>query len=128
MFRMIVEGRFSAAHALRGYPGPCCQLHGHNYQVQVRLEGCELNELGMLIDYADVKTALNDILARFDHVFLNDLPEFADINPTSEELARLLYLRLRERLFTTDELRARVRLTEVVVYETERQGVGYGEA
>jgi 6-pyruvoyltetrahydropterin/6-carboxytetrahydropterin synthase len=128
MFRMIVEGHFSAAHALRGYPGPCCQLHGHNYLVQVRLEGSELDELGMLIDYTEVKGALTDILAPFDHGYLNDLPEFTELNPTSEALARLLFTRLRERLFSREELRRRVRLAEVIVYENERQGVGYGEA
>ncbi|OPZ85687.1 MAG: 6-carboxy-5,6,7,8-tetrahydropterin synthase [bacterium ADurb.Bin429] len=128
MFRMTVEGRFSAAHSLRGYPGPCCQLHGHNYLVQVRLEGEELDELGMLVDYTDVKAALIDALAPFDHQYLNDLPDFVAVNPTSEALARLLYSRVSERLFTREELRRRVRLTEVIVFENERQGVGYGEA
>ncbi|HOF89371.1 MAG TPA: 6-carboxytetrahydropterin synthase QueD [Armatimonadota bacterium] len=128
MFRMTVEGRFSAAHSLRGYPGPCCRLHGHNYLVQVRLEGEELDALGMLVDYTEVKAALTDALAPFDHQYLNDLPDFAAVNPTSEALARLLYARVCERLFTRDDLRRRVRVTEVIICENERQGVGYGEA
>lgn len=127
MYRMTVEGRFSAAHSLRDYPGPCCQLHGHNYCVEVRLAGAELDALGMLIDYTEVKRALTDALEPFDHAYLNDLPEFAEVNPTSENIARLLYARIKERLFTTDDTRRRVRLVEVIVYETERQGVGYGE-
>jgi len=127
MFRMSVEGQFSAAHSLREYPGPCCQLHGHNYIVQVRLTGTELDALGMLVDYTDVKRALAEALAPLDHAYLNDLPEFATVNPTSENIARLLYARIKANLLTTDDLRRRVRLAEVVVYETERQGVGYGE-
>lgn len=127
MFRMTVEGQFSAAHAIRNYPGPCCQLHGHNYRVVVSLDGEVLDQLGLLIDYTDVKRALSEVLAPFDHVNLNELAEFSVINPSSEELARLLYYRLKEALLTTDDLRARIHLTEVAVFESERQGVGYGE-
>ncbi len=127
MYRMTVQDRFSAAHALREYNGPCCQLHGHNYTVEVRLAGTELDALGMLVDYREVKEALAKALAPFDHGYLNDLTEFAEVNPTSENIARLLYTRVKEQFFTRDDLRRRVRLVEVVVYETERQGVGYGE-
>ena len=127
MFRMTVESQFSAAHAIRDYPGPCCQLHGHNYRVVVHLAGEELDALGMLIDYTVVKGLLSTLLAPWDHAYLNDLPEFAVINTTSEEIARLLYVRLRDALPLTDDIRRRVRLTQVEIYESDRQGVGYGE-
>lgn len=127
MFRMSVEGRFSAAHQIRGHTGPCCRLHGHNYGVEVHLAGDELDGLGMLIDYGDIKRALAEVLAPLDHAYLNDIAPFTTVNPTSEEIARYLYHRLREALLSTDDLRRRVRLQEVVVYETEKQGVGYGE-
>ncbi len=93
----------------------------------MRLAGTELDALGMLIDYREVKLALAEAIAPFDHAYLNDLPEFTTVNPTSENIARLLYSRVKDHLFTTDDLRRRVRLVEVAVYETERQGVGYGE-
>ena len=127
MYRMTVEARFSAAHFLRNYPGPCCQLHGHNYCVEARLAGTELDALGMLVDYTIVKRALTEAVEPFDHAYLNELPEFTEVNPTSENIARLLYTRVKERLLTTQDLRRRVRLVEVIVYETEKQGVGYGE-
>ncbi len=127
MYRMSVQDRFSAAHALREYEGPCCQLHGHNYTVEVRLAGTELDALGMLVDYREVKEALATVLAPYDHAYLNDMPEFTEVNPTSENIAHLLYLRMKEIFFTRDDLRRRVRLAAVIVYETERQGVGYGE-
>ena len=127
MFRMTVESQFSAAHAIRNYPGPCCQLHGHNYRVVVHLAGAELDALGMLIDYTDVKRALTEVLAPLDHAYLNDLPAFAVTNPTSEEIARHLFHRLNEALFTTDDLRCRIHISEVTVFESEKQGVGYGE-
>ena len=127
MYRMVVESQFSAAHAIRNYPGPCCRLHGHTYGVVVRLAGEELDALGMLIDYTDVKRALAEVLAPYDHQYLNDLAEFTEVNPTSEILARTIYHRLRDALFTTDDLRRRVRLVEVAIFESDRQGVGYGE-
>lgn len=128
MFRMTVEGQFSAAHAICGYPGPCQYLHGHNYRVLVRLAGEELDQLGMLIDYTVVKAALAQVLDPLDHRYLNELPELSETNTTSEQLAQYIYSRLKDTLLTTDDLRRRVRLTEVVVYESEKQCVGYGEA
>lgn len=125
---MTVEGGFSAAHALRDYPGPCCRVHGHNYRVVVHLAGEELDALGMLIDFTEVKAALARITDRFDHAMLNELAEFTTVNPTSEAIARHIYQHLRDDLFTREEIRRRVRLTEVEVYETDRQGVGYGES
>jgi len=124
---MEVEGQFSAAHVIHGYQGACNRLHGHNYRILVRLAGEELDKLGMLIDYAAVKRALTEVIAPLDHAYLNDLESFAAANTTSEEIARYLYHRLQETLLNTDDLRRRVRLTEVMVYETGRQGVGYGE-
>jgi len=127
MYRMVVEGQFSAAHEIRGHAGLCCKLHGHNYRIVAHLAGEELDDLGMLIDYGDVKRALAQVLRPLDHAYLNEIDPFTIVNPTSEEIARLIYARLRDALLTTEDLRRRVRLREVVVYETEKQGVGYGE-
>jgi len=127
MYRMTVEGQFSAAHEIRGHTGLCCKLHGHNYRIVVHLAGEELDQLGMLIDYSDVKRALAQVLLPLDHAYLNEIDPFTIINPTSEEIARVIFVRLRDALLITDDLRRRVRLQEVVVYETEKQGVGYGE-
>jgi len=127
MFHMTVEGRFSAAHAIREYPGACQYLHGHNYRVVVYLAGAELDRLGLLIDYTDVKRALEVVLAPYDHAYLNELPYFTAHNPTSEEIARVLYRELHAALFVTPDLQRRVRLVRVDVFESENQGVGYGE-
>ncbi len=127
MYHMTVEGRFSAAHCIREHPGACRRLHGHNYRVVVHLTGSELDALGMLVDYGDVKHALTIVLQPYDHGYLNELPDFETVNPTSEGLARTLFRQLRETLLTTDDLRRRVHVREVVVFEAEHQGVGYGE-
>ena len=124
---MTVESTFSAAHAIREYPGVCQRLHGHNYRVVVRLTGEKLDKLGMLVDYVDVKRALTEALSSFDHRYLNEVDDFLEVNPTCEELARVIYRRFKAALLTTDDLRSRVSVADVTIYESEKTGVGYGE-
>jgi len=86
----MVESQFDSAHNLRGYEGPCESLHGHTYRVQVCYSGAQLDECGMLIDFKRLKSALNDIICHLDHCYLNDLPEFKEINPTAENIAKTI--------------------------------------
>jgi 6-pyruvoyltetrahydropterin/6-carboxytetrahydropterin synthase len=72
------------AHMLPGHP-KCGQLHGHTYKVEVVLEG-EIKD-GMLIDFSDMKRAVNDILNRYDHKSLNDFLEY----PTVENICLMLH-------------------------------------
>jgi len=81
MFEVSVEETFAAGHALRNYHGKCENVHGHNYRVQVTMEGEELNDAGLLVDFADVKRLVRAVVARLDHQFLNDLAPFDAINP-----------------------------------------------
>ena len=55
MFQVSVEETFSAGHALRGYRGKCENLHGHNYRVRVTLEGPQLDSIGLLCDFTQLK-------------------------------------------------------------------------
>ena len=91
MYRINVRRHFESAHALRGYRGKCENVHGHRYQVVVSLETADLNELGLAIDFCEVKNALNTILERFDHHHLNDVAPFDEINPSAENIARVIY-------------------------------------
>ena len=98
MFELMVEDTFDAAHALRGYEGPCENLHGHTWKVQVFLRGDKLNNLGLLLDFKKVKAELGLVLNEFDHQNLNDLPRFEKENPSCENLARIIYEQLKKRL------------------------------
>jgi len=91
MFELAVEDSFDAAHALRGYDGPCENLHGHTWKVKVFLQGDKLNEIGLLEDFKNIKKHLKTILDEFDHTNLNDLALFQKINPSSENLAKIIY-------------------------------------
>ncbi len=74
MFEVTVEQTFAAGHALRNYKGKCENVHGHNFKVQVRIEGQRLDESGMLVDFIDVKTVMRKVIERLDHQFLNEVP------------------------------------------------------
>jgi 6-pyruvoyltetrahydropterin/6-carboxytetrahydropterin synthase len=119
MFELIVEKTIAAAHYLRNYQGPCERLHGHNYKIVVYVVGDRLNDAGMLVDFGEIKTALNAILDRFDHYNLNDLPEFADLSPSAENIARVIGDALARRPFE------RGRVDRVQVWETPTQGATY---
>jgi 6-pyruvoyltetrahydropterin/6-carboxytetrahydropterin synthase len=112
MFELSVTTHFSAAHRLAGYPGQCARLHGHNWEVQVYLQGPSLNDLGMLLDFREIKAALKDALAELDHADLNELPAFMAHNPTSENIARYLYEVLARRFDAASCRIARVSVAE----------------
>jgi len=118
MFELRVEVSFSAGHALRGYQGKCANPHGHNYRVQVAVEGPRLNSIGLLLDFGDLKKALRAVCQRFDHAYLNDLPEFATINPSAEGVARYVFDEVG-RMLAADLAEVGARLKEAVVQETD---------
>ncbi len=91
---MSVISRFSGAHHLRGYDGPCGKVHGHNWEVEVFVRGSGLDQLGMLADFTAIKSSMREVLARLDHEDLNIVAAFESRNPTSENLARHLHERL----------------------------------
>lgn len=91
MYELSIAGSFSSAHFLRQYPGSCKNLHGHTWRVEVTIASADLNELGLVFDFREIKRKLKEFLGPLDHTCLNDLPAFAKENPTTENLARYVY-------------------------------------
>ena len=120
MFELTVRDEFSAAHQLRGYEGACENFHGHNWKVEVVVRGSRLNEIGILLDFKELKKALKEIISELDHRHLNEHPAFKDRNPSSENLARFIFERLEERLAGKP-----VEVFRVTVCETERACASY---
>ena len=105
---------FAAAHSISEHPGKCRHLHGHNYRVRVHLQAEELDELGMVTDFARLKEHVGEVAGRFDHRVLNDIPPFDELSPTAELLAEHIYRGVAERLGD-----GRVGVSRVEVWETE---------
>ena len=121
MFEVSVEQTFAAAHALRNYHGKCENVHGHNYRVQVRVSGPELDASGMLVDFVELKRILRGAIERLDHQFLNEIAPFDDINPSAENIARYFFDAVHQNL--RSETAAEV--DEVKVWETDIQYASY---
>jgi 6-pyruvoyltetrahydropterin/6-carboxytetrahydropterin synthase len=114
------EFDFEAAHRLPNVPPghKCARLHGHSFRVAVHIAGDVDPKLGWVMDFADIKAAFEPILATLDHYYLNEIEGLE--NPTSENLARWIWRRLKPAL---------PKLTKVVVRETCTSGCVYaGEA
>ncbi len=122
MYELEITKQFSGAHLLKGYPGDCRKLHGHNWLVTVILQAAALDEIGIALDFKVLKRELDASISRFDHAYLNELPEFADCNPTSENLSRILYFDLGRRLNT-----AQVKVVRVKVAESPGSSASYFE-
>ena len=91
MYEVNVDEEFAAAHNLRGYKGKCEDLHGHNYKVRVTVAGEELDSVGLLCDFVQVKKVIRDVIRALDHKYLNELPPFDVLNPSAENIARYIF-------------------------------------
>lgn len=110
----MIERNFSSAHQLRGYKGKCENLHGHNYKIEIYARGRELNNIGLLVDFVELKEAADDLVTYLDHRNLNELEPFIEEqNPSAENLARFVLERLASRI--DDD---RVRIYKVRCFET----------
>ena len=119
MYDLFIKTHFAAAHKLRGYKGACEHLHGHNWRIDVVVQRAELDELGMVCDFHEIKDITAKALAELDHHYLNEKPPFDTINPTSENIARIIYEKL------TDLLPEGVSPKSVTAWESENCGVCY---
>jgi 6-pyruvoyltetrahydropterin/6-carboxytetrahydropterin synthase len=118
MYEVMIEDTFAAAHRLLNYQGICENQHGHNWKVQVYVVGNELDEAGILVDFKILSAALQKVLAKIDHVDLNNLEAFKNKSPSSELIARFIY----------DSLKTMVDgVTRVSVWETEKSKATYWE-
>ena len=121
MFEVTIEETFAAGHALRNYRGKCENVHGHNYRCQVTLEGAELDSIGLLVDFVELKKVVHAVLDRMDHQWLNEFPPFDVLNPSAENMARYIYDEVSEGLKT----RQGVRVGAIRLWETDTASATY---
>lgn len=124
MYEVTVEESFAAGHALRGYRGKCENVHGHNYKVQVTLQGQTLDATGLLVDFVEVKRILHAAVERLDHRFLNEVPPFDVQNPSAENMARYFYEEIHAGLQAC-QLAVPVEVSEIRIWETDTSVAAY---
>lgn len=123
MFELTVIVEFEAAHRIVDYPGKCNRLHGHNWSVEVTVKGSKLNELGMLIDFKELKNAVNATLDQLDHVYLNELDAFTKNNPTAEHIAKYIFEQLENNTLFNGEIKVK----RIKVWESPKSAVSYSK-
>ncbi len=99
MYTLAVRRSFIARHALIGGDwGRENEPNSHGYVLELQLSGEALDAHGFLVDIVDVDQHLDELVGRYRDAMLNDLPEFAGLNPSLENFARILTLALTDRL------------------------------
>ncbi len=122
MFRLKILTSFAAAHCLINYQGDCENLHGHNWRVEVTVRAGELDDAGLGIDFKILKAETNQLLKTLDHKYLNELPPFSGLSPSSENIARFLYRELSNKLNTDN-----IRVETITVWESDFACASYSE-
>lgn len=122
MYKISIETHFAASHQLHGYQGPCKTLHGHTWRVRVEVKSDRIDDIGISVDFKDLKRLTHDVIERLDHKHINDIPPFDRENPTAENLARYIYAEVKQRL------PGGVNMVEVVLWESANYAVTYSES
>lgn len=121
-YTLKVVSDFASAHTLRDYPGACSRMHGHNWKVEAEVIACQLDSVGMGVDFKTIKSAVKKLTDTLDHRYLNDIEPFDSINPTAENIAAWLYRNLSEKL--NNEY---IQVSAITLWETERACVRFTE-
>ncbi len=122
MYDVTVKTGFAAAHQLRLYDGKYENLHGHNWTAQVTVEADELDPIGVGIDFVKLKALVEKNLSELDYHNINEVPPFDELNPSAENIARWLFLKLKVEVNTNS-----TRVKRVEICEMEGCGASYFE-
>ena len=122
MYDVTVKTGFAAAHQLRLYDGKYENLHGHNWTAQVSVEADELDPIGVGIDFVKLKAMVEKNLRELDYHNINEVPPFDEQNPSAENIARWLFLKLKVEVNSNS-----TRMKRVEICEMEGCGASYFE-
>ena len=121
MYTVAVKRDFVAQHFLIGGDwGAENEKHSHHYVVELRLDGASLDRHGYLVDIVDIEYQLDAMVAHYRDTTLNDLPEFAGLNPSIEHFSRILCQTLAENISASN-----LNALTVVIWENDIAWASY---
>ena len=121
MYELGIKRDFIARHFLIGGDwGPETFPNSHHYVLELQLEGSELDQHGYLVDIVDVAKHLDETVNNYKEQMLNEKPEFAGLNPSLENFARILAISLSERIKAEN-----ISEIKVVLWENESAWAAY---
>lgn len=121
MFEVMIKTEFASAHNLRDYKGACEAIHGHNWKVDILVEAEELDSTGLAVDFNLLKEKSGEIIGELDHIYLNDYEAFREKNPSSENIAKFIFERMKECIPNS------VKMKKITVWETDDAAASYYE-
>lgn len=121
MFEIMIKTEFASAHNLRDYKGACETVHGHNWKVDIVVEAVELDSTGLAVDFNLLKEKSGNIIGELDHIYLNEHEAFREKNPSSENIAKFIFERMKE--YLPDG----VSMKRITVWETDDAAATYYE-
>lgn len=110
------EFHFEAAHRLPNVPEghKCARLHGHSFHVRLTVNGEAPEPSGWVMDFAELKSAFEPVYQQLDHHYLNDITGLE--NPTSENIARWIWKKMKPRLPQLSQIEIRETCTSGCIY------------
>ncbi len=93
-----VQDHFDAAHFLKDYKGKCSMMHGHTWDIILKVSTQTLDNIGMGLDFKSLKEILKSETEKYDHKIINDTAPFTEINPTAENLAREIFMSAQKKI------------------------------
>lgn len=120
MFTLDYKHDFCLAKQLKPGSGPCSRLHGSHFRLHCQITSKQLSDQGMVIDYQELKMRIDPIIAELDHQHLNTIKPFDKLNPTTENLAEWLFIRLEQCI---DDLN--INLKSIRLVENDAFGITY---
>ncbi len=120
MWEISQETVVAAAHQLRLAPGEGERLHGHNWRIKAVVRASQLDSSGFVLDFNALGATLRALVEPYEHVFLNEIAPFDDVNPTAENIARVIADNLAAKI---DD--ARVKVARVEVWENDTCAATY---
>ena len=120
MYELKVVTKFAAAHQLTMVGSKCENMHGHNWKVEVFVQGEKTDEAGVLVDFGKIKKHVRDIMSMLDHKYLNELEYFQQSQPSSENIAYFVATELQKTLDSPS-----VSVSRVTAWESDDAGATY---
>ncbi len=121
MYRLQIQTSISAAHFLKEYDGNCSVLHGHNWKIEVAVKSEQVDKVGMVIDFKDLKEITWRVAGKYDHRVFNEVAPFDKQNPTAENISKHFYQEIGALL------PADVKMDRIRLWETENYSIEYFE-
>ncbi len=120
MWEISQETVVAAAHQLRFAPGEGERLHGHNWRIKAVVRASAVDASGWVMDFNELGSILRNLVEPYEHVFLNEIAPFDDLNPTAENLARVVADNLAAKLDGD-----RIKVARVEVWENDTCAATY---